>query len=180
MLFVKIIGWVVGVMAVLVLCIVFQLTDPHIEWTRVRASSLIEEIEVEYVGYACSGTDPRLAEVLHGPDGDILADEPFQLALPDQVPSPEDSVAAVPGNRFLLRGFRHNSVSRNRITGATTTQPSLYLELMEWEAVAPYRVWSHDVDGGPVTVPETKPVHYKFKADVGNEPMFIAVGYGGC
>ena len=156
------------------------IAKPYIDVQHIRASTSPETFVLRYSSYACGDYFPQMVEVLWmNKGGPVVADEPFRLALPDGIPSPEDTDLAVGANLFRVKGYRYTRRETNIITGTIVETPSDRLDVFFWEVITPYHIWEPSEHGTHKKL-HYDPVQY-FKAPQGlKESDFIMGHYNPC
>ncbi len=133
------------VFAVFILSIIvgyIWLAKPYLSYEFVRLNELVE-IPTVYAGWACGSNYPQLSPYEVKSNGERSLGDPFSLMLQEQLPNPEDSIAAVPGNKFVLWGYREKLITKNFITGVTTEKITPKVYLVGWKVITPYSVWDN-------------------------------------
>jgi hypothetical protein len=115
------------------------LTEPYISVAEVRTTGQLETIRSVF-GLACE------ASYMFGYKGDQSLGK-LTLVIPEGGIGPEDTEALVSDNSFELIGYRYKSIRRNFITGEYWETASDRFDVVEWHAIAPYKVQPLDENG---------------------------------
>ncbi len=138
---------------------------PFLNYEQIRVSSQPEKITTNYITYACGDNYPRLYEIIKKEvvENDKTEDKPILLALPNGIPSPEDTELAVSGNVFEISGYRYKLRNENLLTGENFDLSSSRVDVVGWRVQTPYKVWSQKIGSNNEPLLETRysPVEYK-------------------
>ncbi|NNG04995.1 MAG: hypothetical protein HKM95_12970 [Inquilinus sp.] len=164
--------------AVAVASLYVYVAAPHLQFSEIRVSNEPREIEVIYISYACGDFFPRLYEV--AADGESEpSEQPTMLALPDGIPSPEDTELAVDGNVFRLTGYEYRGEERNVLTGSVREVPSSRFDTIAWNVSIPYEVWVSTGDS-PRRQERSDPVAFSIAEGDHNPDRFTLRRYDPC
>ena len=109
---------IITVAVILGYCYLFQ---PHITFKEVRNSNKPQEIRAVYVNITGDPLCAKLYRLERMEKGKpIASNEPIFLALPKNLPSPEDGELAYSDNLFILSGYRYQFEQRNILSGTVT------------------------------------------------------------
>jgi hypothetical protein len=125
-------------------CYVFE---PQWQIREHRISEELENTEVTYLTVETWDDDIMLtrcpsffeAEMVRG-DSTQFNIQNLKLALPEDLPWPEDVDLAVDGNRFMITGYRHEVFEVNVLTGTRRQVSYVFprFDVVGWEVVMPY------------------------------------------
>lgn len=101
-------------------------TPPVISYTRLGDKPVAQEV---IFSIPCGGAGPHL---YMDRDGQL---DPIIIRVAEGLENPEESKYAVSANRFMLEGYLTARVQDGK------TMPGLYMDLISWEPVTPYRFW---------------------------------------
>lgn len=110
--------------------------------------------------------DPGGPHLYVGGEGGL---QPLFLRLPSGLRDPEDSDYAVPGNRFVLKGYPVTRKSGGKVLSTR------YFDVLSWGLIPPYDVWSR-IGPKPVRKRLSMPVEFRTSEPV---PTFEPVHYSG-
>lgn len=175
---------IVFIIVVAILAGYFYLFKPQMTFEEVRASDKPEEVKAVFVNVT---GDPLCAKlyVLDHMDNDkpVASNEPLFLALPNGMPSPEDSNLAYTDNIFILKGYRYQFEERNKLTKNTQTSASHRFDVISWEIVPPYTKWKSGSSSGNdmvETEKATEPVSHQFSNQDNSPNLFTKGNYVDC
>lgn len=112
------------------------LSKPYIiEIDEVRTTGKLETVRA-YWGRACG--EDFLSE---GRPGTKLI-----LTVPEGGITPRETNAVVPGNLFIITGYRYKRVQKNLLNGEVKEIPSQRFDVVKWHVVPPYEAYVDDKD----------------------------------
>lgn len=103
-------------------------------------------------------------------------------AVPITIPPPDDGDYAYAGNIFKLTGYPYEWVYRNSITGDERRERSQRFDVVKWEIIVPYTVWSkrQGEDDESLTEERSLPLTFELKTDDLLPHSFKMVNYIDC
>lgn len=112
----------------------------------------------------------------------VASKEPLYLALPQDIPSPEDGAQAYSDNLFIVTGYPYEWIEKNRLTGATKITQSYRFDVIAWEIVAPYKIWAGQWGEGVSIDAATavEPISHRFDGDHSDPGVFVKRNYVDC
>lgn len=160
------------------------LFQPHITFEEVRISNKPQEIKAVYVNITGDPLCAKLYRLERMEKGKpVASDEPIFLALPKDLPSPEDGKLAYSDNLFILSGYRRQFEERNKLTGKLKASPSNRFDVIAWEVIPPYKQWRKK-DSGSTTpvkaITATTPVRYQTANTDHSPTQFVKGNYVDC
>jgi hypothetical protein len=162
-------------------CFLFQ---PHIVLEKVRLSNKPVEIKAVYINMTGDPLCAKLYRIERMEDGKpVSSDEPLFLALPENLPSPEDGKTAHADNMFLIKGYRYQFSERNKLTGHSKTSHSNRLDVIAWEVIAPYKQWNNEDSDNHTPVEATTastPVKHQMESSDHRPNQFVKGNYVDC
>lgn len=159
------------------------LFQPHIEFKEVRISTKPVEIEAIYVNLTGEPLCAKLYVVNHMGNKPAASKEPLFLAMPKDIPSPNDGYLAHSENRFILKGYLYQFVKTNKLTNSLEEIPSHRFDVVSWKVISPYHKWRPETDRiGEVRQSQitSDPVSYKLNSSDHNSDYFIKRNYVDC
>lgn len=113
----------------------------------------------------------------------VASVEPIFLALPEDLPSPDEGELAYSDNLFLIKGYRYQFKEHNKLTGKSKTSPSNRLDVIAWEVIPPYKKWKNGDSGNstPIeTVTASTPAKYQMESSDHRPSQFVKGNYVDC
>lgn len=103
-------------------------------------------------------------------------------SIPDSIPSSDEGDYAYAGNVFKLTGYTYEWVFHNLITGAEYSKRSERFDVIKWEIITPYTVWSNrqGIDGEPLNQTIMTPLVYEAVEDNMRPEKFKMSNYINC
>ena len=124
-----------------------------------RASNNVETIKVIYVNITGNDNCAKLYKVADSPKEAVFP------AYPQVIESIEETKLAYSDNVFILKGYSYNWVTKNSLTGSKVTEKSPRFDVIEWQVITPYTIWTEktDKDGMVLAEKSSEPKKYKIE-----------------
>jgi len=145
-----------------------------------RVSTVPVSIVVEFVNVTGDSNCTKL--YVTKSDTNVVKGSALFPSTSDTIPAPDDGAYAYAGNVFKLTGYAYEWVFRNAITGNKNKKKSRRFDVIKWEIMSPYTVWSErqGADGVPLTEILTTPLAYEFKSEDYRPALFKMNNYIDC
>ena len=107
---------------------------------------------------------------------------PIYPAFAGNMPSPDDGPYAYDKNKFKITGFSYQYEKHNLITGSVEIFPSYRIDVITWEAIPPYMVWTEKIDANDMVIAELNetPLFYSIDPDKYPADSFHIGNYINC
>lgn len=130
------------------------LLKPYERLEEVRTSNQLNAINAVFVNFT---GDASCAKLYRYKDGNIsMISSPIFPALAGNMPPPDDGPTAYSDNIFKLTGYDYQFIKTNLLTHNKISQKSNRFDVVSWEIVPPYKVWTEKTDEDGVILVETK------------------------
>lgn len=154
-----------GVVVIANMFVVIYLSEPYIEVTEMRSTSVPQTVEVTWYiscerGYYYDDENKKHYDPMV-PTGGVM---------------PGVSPVMSSDTRFVLVGYPYKALRRNIFTGSVNEQRSERFDVVEWHVVTPYPLWD-----GEKYIESNKPLDWK--SDKSDMKYFAQVDQrrkGGC
>jgi len=165
---------------VFLLLVFLVVAKPYETMDEQRVSTVPVNIIVEFVNVTGDSNCTKL--YVKESDTDIENGSALFPSIPDNIPAPDDGAHAYADNVFKLTGYTYEWVFRNAITGSENRKKSRRFDVIKWEILSPYTIWSErqGVDGEPLTEILTTPLAYEFKFEDHQPALFKMNNYIDC
>ena len=166
--------------AVFLLLVFLVVAKPYETIYEQRVSTDPVNVVVEFVNVTGDSNCAKL--YVTESDSNVMKGSALFPSTPDNIPTPDDGVYAYAGNVFKLTGYAYEWVFRNAITGNENKKNSRRFDVIKWEIMSPYTVWSErqGADGVPLTEILTTPLAYEFKSEDYRPVLFEMNNYIDC
>lgn len=160
--------------------IIVFLFKPYINIEEVRTSNQLKVINTVFVNLTGDASCAKLYRYV-GDDISSIS-SPIFSALPEGIPPPDEGPTAYSNNIFKLTGHEYHFVMKNILTGSTASQISNRLDVISWEIVPPYKIWTEKTDKDGILLAETKSdsVAYSLDGDTYEPNLFSKANYNDC
>jgi len=166
---------------VLILAGVFIfLFKPYETLKEERSTNEIKIIHAVFINYTGDDSCAKLYRYNNNDVSKITS--PVFPALPEGMPAPDDGRTAYANNSFKLTGYDYKFVKRNMLTGTVESSESNRFDVISWEIVQPYKVWTDktDKDGMLLIETQNKAIEYTLKSDNHRPEVFQKGNYIDC
>jgi hypothetical protein len=134
--------------------VVVFLLKPYEIIEEVRTSDHPAKVNAVFVNFT---GDASCAKLYRYAGSNISAiSSPIFPALPEEIPPPDEGLIAYSNNIFKLTGYEYQLVKKNLLTGSTVSQTSNRFDVISWEIVPPYKIWTEKTDKDGILLAETK------------------------
>ena len=176
----KIFIYLIIILLVLLVGFVY-LFEPYIDLSRERVSSKPSDVNAIYINVTGDASCAKLYKLSNNAISKVTS-EPLFLALPFNMPSPEDGEWAYADNVFRLKGYEYIWVEKNYLTNTRKETPAARFDVISWEIVTPYKRWeSVNKEGGSTAFEESNEiVAYNIKNNDHNPNNFRFRSYIDC
>lgn len=123
-----------GVAFMALLFEVIYLSEPYIEETEMRSTSVPQTVEVTW--YVNCGEDYYEDEIK----------KHYDPRVPIGGVAPVVRPIMSSGTRFVLVGYPYKALRRNIVTGSINERRSERFDVVEWHVVTPYLIWDGEKD----------------------------------